>query len=108
MKCCCPSRAAAERRLQRRAGALGAPGPATPARARRQALEAPAFQERIVRSAGRYAAAMRQRAALAEVAAGLAATDLGESCRMRTSVIPVAVARRCAGPSCLHWCQGPG
>jgi len=61
-----------------------------------------------VRCGGRYAAALRQRAALAEVAAGLAAADLGESCRMRQDVIPVAVVRRCAMPSCLHWQLGTG
>ncbi|KAK9833308.1 hypothetical protein WJX81_005199 [Elliptochloris bilobata] len=65
--------------------ALGADAPLVPAgwalpRGMRQACEAPAFQERLVRNGAKYALALRQRTALAQVANGLLAPDKAEFC----------------------------
>ena len=59
-----------------------------------QAVEAPGFQDRLVRHGGRYAQALRQRAVLAEVVAGLQSTDPSELAGPRKLAIGAAWVRR--------------
>ena len=59
-----------------------------------QAVEAPGFQDRLVRHGGRYAQALRQRAVLAEVVAGLQSTDPSELAGPRHLAIGAAWVRR--------------
>lgn len=61
---------------------------------RLQACEAAAFQERLVRNGAKYAAALRQRAALAQVACGLLSpADAGFCALARKNALDATLVR---------------
>lgn len=66
---------------------------------RLQASEAPAFQERLVRNGAKYAAALRQRAALAQVAHGLLLpADAGFCALARKNIVNAMMVRSAVHP----------
>ena len=74
---------------------------------RLQACEAPAFQERLVRNGAKYAAALRQRAALAQVARGLLLpADAGFCALARKNFVNAMLVRsavRCFSRNALYF-----